>query len=117
MILKQDAGLVAPASGLFLRPQRPSQRWPCSRKPKTKIIITIIMENYAAMDDFPGAVDPRFPFHLFRILTYMTDDLLHLFFLLSITSPPSEATMLARRPVSESLHAMTGWASNVASSQ
>ncbi|EHA55919.1 hypothetical protein MGG_15938 [Pyricularia oryzae 70-15] len=105
MILKQDAGLVAPASGLFLRPQRPSQRWPCSRK------------NYAAMDDFPGAVDPRFPFHLFRILTYMTDDLLHLFFLLSITSPPSEATMLARRPVSESLHAMTGWASNVASSQ
>lgn len=36
------------------------------------------MENYAAMDDFPGAVDPRFPFHLFRILTYMTDDVCHL---------------------------------------
>ncbi|KAI7917820.1 hypothetical protein M0657_007660 [Pyricularia oryzae] len=41
MILKQDAGLVAPASGLFLRPQRPSQRWPCSRKQRGVVPVAL----------------------------------------------------------------------------
>ncbi|TLS29809.1 hypothetical protein PpBr36_02082 [Pyricularia pennisetigena] len=79
MVLKQHAGLVAPACGLFLRPPRPSQRWPCSRKAQWSPV----------------------PCHLFRMLTYMTDD----------------ATMLAHRPVSESLHAILGWVDNVASYQ
>ncbi|TLD09013.1 uncharacterized protein PgNI_07928 [Pyricularia grisea] len=74
MVLKHDTGLVAPASGLFLRPQSPSQRWPCSRSCFT----------------FPSFCPILFP--------------------------PSEATMLAHRPVRRAAcNARVGWQRGVVS--
>ncbi|TLD14544.1 hypothetical protein PspLS_11129, partial [Pyricularia sp. CBS 133598] len=66
----------------------------------TKAISTVALQLKGAWMVFQVQWSPV-PFHLFRMLTYMTDD----------------ATMLTHRPVRESLHAMPGWASNVASYQ